>query len=85
MFCCKKVFPVLEAYSLPRSHSHGRRSSTSTFCQNIIRANTLADTPQEEFWIEINYEQTAIIIINQPKENTVRGEGSTLEREIMWR
>lgn len=56
----------------------------STFCQNMIRANTLADTPQEEFWIDINCEQTAIIM-NQPKENTVRAEESTLEREIMWR
>ena len=50
----------------------------------MIRANTLADIPQEELWIEINYEQTAITI-NQPKEYTVREEGNTLEREIIWR
>lgn len=47
-----------------------------------MRANTLADTPQEEFWMEINYEQTAITI-NQPKEHTVREEENTLEREII--
>lgn len=50
----------------------------------MIRANTLADTPQEEFWIEINCEQTAITI-NQSKENTVREEENTLGREIIWR
>lgn len=50
----------------------------------MIRVNTLADTLQEEFWIEINCEQTAITI-NQPKENSVREEGNTLEREVIWR
>lgn len=84
MYCCKKVFPVCEDYSLPRSHTHGKRSSTSTFCQKMIRASTLADTPQAELWIEINYEQTAITI-NQPKEYTLREEENTLEREIIWR
>lgn len=50
----------------------------------MIRANTLADAPREEFWIEINCERTDITI-NQPKENTVREEGNTLERDIIWR
>lgn len=50
----------------------------------MIRVNALADTPQEEFWIEINHEQIAITI-NQPKEYTVREEENTLEREIIWR
>ena len=60
-------------------------SRTSTFCQKIS-GNTLGEIPLEEFWIEINYEQTAInTVINQPKQNTTREEGNTLEEEVMWR
>lgn len=77
----KKVFCVLEIILYPgvtlvedqvRAHS----------AKKMIRANTLADTPQEEFWTQINYTRAAIVI-NQPKENTVREERNPLERYSM--
>lgn len=48
--------------------------------KEVIRGSTLADIPQEELWIELNYKQTAIII---SQKRILLGKKYSRERNYM--